>query len=79
MIFAFGSGGPVLLIYGFMFMALIASCIAVSLGELASAYPNSGTYLSPLPVPPGGERSALSREKLFLSGLIVARRTVLLG
>jgi amino acid permease len=44
----------VLLIYGFMFMALIASCIAVSLGELASAYPNSGTHLSPLPVPPGG-------------------------
>jgi amino acid transporter len=32
----------VLLIYGFLFMALIAVCIAVSLGELASAYPNSG-------------------------------------
>src|SRR5271156_4890581 len=42
LIFAFGSGGPVLLIYGFLFMALIAAFIAVSLGELASAYPNSG-------------------------------------
>ena len=42
LIFAFGSGGPVLLIYGFMFMAIIAGAIAVSLGELASAYPNSG-------------------------------------
>ena len=31
-----------LLVYGFLFMALIAACIAVSLGELASAYPNSG-------------------------------------
>jgi choline transport protein len=42
LIFAFGSGGPVLLVYGFLFMALVAGCIAVSLGELASAYPNSG-------------------------------------
>jgi amino acid permease len=42
LIFAFGSGGPVLLIYGFLFMAIIATAIAVSLGELASAYPNSG-------------------------------------
>ena len=49
LIFAFGSGGPVLLIYGFLFMAVIASCIAVSLGELASAYPNSG---NPPPPPP---------------------------
>ena len=40
-----------LLIYGFMFMALIAGCIAVSLGELASAYPNSGTSL-PTPIAP---------------------------
>jgi amino acid transporter len=42
LIFAFGSGGPVLLVYGFLFMALVAGCVAVSLGELASAYPNSG-------------------------------------
>ena len=33
------------MVYGFFFMALIATCVAVSLGELASAYPNSGTVI----------------------------------
>jgi amino acid permease len=34
-----------LLIYGFIFMAFIATAVAVSLGELASAYPNSGMFI----------------------------------
>ncbi|KAF5009201.1 hypothetical protein FDECE_4566 [Fusarium decemcellulare] len=35
-------GGPPLFIYGFIMMALVAACVAVSLGELASALPHSG-------------------------------------
>ncbi|KAL5592118.1 hypothetical protein FOVSG1_011007 [Fusarium oxysporum f. sp. vasinfectum] len=35
-------GGPPLFIYGFLVMAVIAVCVAISLGELASALPHSG-------------------------------------
>ncbi|CAH0055984.1 unnamed protein product [Clonostachys solani] len=36
------SGGPVVLIYGLMITATISLAVAISLAELASAYPNSG-------------------------------------
>ncbi|QRW22268.1 amino acid permease [Rhizoctonia solani] len=36
------SGGPVLMVYGLIFLALVSVCIGVSLSELASAMPNSG-------------------------------------
>ena len=36
------SGGPVLIIYGIMLIALISVCVGVSLSELASALPNAG-------------------------------------
>ena len=36
------SGGPVLLIYGIIAVALISVCVGVSLSELASAFPNAG-------------------------------------
>ncbi|KAG7405075.1 Swainsonine transporter swnT [Fusarium oxysporum f. sp. rapae] len=35
-------GGPPVLFWGFLLMALMGSCVAISLGELASAYPHSG-------------------------------------
>ncbi|KAG8713548.1 hypothetical protein FRC08_013118 [Ceratobasidium sp. 394] len=36
------SGGPVLMIYGIILVALVSTCIGASLAELASAMPNSG-------------------------------------
>ncbi|KAH7361263.1 amino acid/polyamine transporter I [Pyrenochaeta sp. MPI-SDFR-AT-0127] len=36
------SGGPLLIIYGIMLMASIATCVGISLSELASAMPNAG-------------------------------------
>ncbi|RLV96504.1 Choline transport protein [Spathaspora sp. JA1] len=36
------SGGPMLIIYGIIILASIGMCVAVSLGEMASAMPNSG-------------------------------------
>lgn len=36
------SGGPVLLIYGIILIALVTTCIAVSLSELSSAMPSAG-------------------------------------
>lgn len=36
------SGGPVLIIYGIILMALISTCVGISLSELASALPNAG-------------------------------------
>jgi choline transport protein len=36
------SGGPLLLIYGIIAVALISLCVGVSLSELASAFPNAG-------------------------------------
>ncbi|VUC36381.1 unnamed protein product [Clonostachys rosea] len=35
-------GGAPLLIYGFLAMALVAVCVAITLGELSSAFPHSG-------------------------------------
>jgi choline transport protein len=36
------SGGPVLVVYGIMLIALISTCVGISLSELASALPNAG-------------------------------------
>jgi choline transport protein len=36
------SGGPLLIIYGIMLIALISTCVGISLSELASALPNAG-------------------------------------
>ncbi|EGW34035.1 uncharacterized protein SPAPADRAFT_59455 [Spathaspora passalidarum NRRL Y-27907] len=36
------SGGPMMIVYGIMILASIGMCVAVTLGELASAMPNSG-------------------------------------
>jgi choline transport protein len=36
------SGGPLLIIYGIILMALISTCVGISLSELASAFPNAG-------------------------------------
>jgi hypothetical protein len=36
------SGGSVLIIYGIILVALISTCVGISLSELASAFPNSG-------------------------------------
>ncbi|KAK4937035.1 hypothetical protein LTR10_022221 [Elasticomyces elasticus] len=37
-----GSGGPAMFIWGQWIIYLMAACVAVSLSELASAYPNAG-------------------------------------
>lgn len=36
------SGGTVLIIYGIILLALVSTCVAITLSELASAYPNAG-------------------------------------
>ena len=36
------SGGPVLIIYGIILIALVSTCVGISLSELASALPNAG-------------------------------------
>ncbi len=36
------SGGPVCIVYGLILIALISTCVGISLSELASAYPNAG-------------------------------------
>jgi choline transport protein len=36
------SGGPLLIIYGIILIALISTCVGISLSELASALPNAG-------------------------------------
>ncbi|SCU93621.1 LANO_0E04368g1_1 [Lachancea nothofagi CBS 11611] len=36
------SGGPMMIVYGIIIIAMISVCIAVSLGELSSAYPHAG-------------------------------------
>lgn len=38
------SGGPVLIVYGIILLALISTCVGITLSELASAYPNAGRY-----------------------------------
>lgn len=42
MVTGINSGGPVLLIYGIILMALISIGVGISLSELASAMPNAG-------------------------------------
>lgn len=41
MVTGINSGGPVLLIYGILLIALVTSCAAISLGELVSSMPNA--------------------------------------
>lgn len=36
------SGGPILIIYGIILIALISTCVGITLSELASAFPNAG-------------------------------------
>ena len=36
------SGGPICIVYGIILIALISTCVGISLSELASAYPNAG-------------------------------------
>lgn len=36
------SGGPILVIYGIILLALVSTCVGITLSELASAMPNSG-------------------------------------
>ena len=36
------SGGPVLIVYGTIIVALVSTCVGISLAELASALPNAG-------------------------------------
>ncbi|KAI9675293.1 MAG: hypothetical protein M1817_001196 [Caeruleum heppii] len=36
------SGGPLLIVYGIIIIALISTCVGISLSELASAFPNAG-------------------------------------
>ncbi|CAN6674933.1 choline transport protein [Trichomonascus vanleenenianus] len=36
------SGGPLLIVYGIIIIACISTCIAITLSELSSAFPNSG-------------------------------------
>ncbi|KAI9841822.1 MAG: hypothetical protein M1837_000368 [Sclerophora amabilis] len=36
------SGGPILIVYGIILIALISTCVGISLSELASALPNAG-------------------------------------
>lgn len=42
MITGINSGGPILIVYGIILIALISTCVGISLSELASAYPNAG-------------------------------------
>jgi choline transport protein len=36
------SGGPILIIYGIILVALVSTCVGITLSELASAMPNAG-------------------------------------
>ena len=36
------SKGPILIVYGIILIALVSTCVGISLSELASAYPNPG-------------------------------------
>ncbi|CCD26683.1 Hnm1p NDAI_0I01140 [Naumovozyma dairenensis CBS 421] len=42
MVTGISSGGPMMVIYGIIIIALISICIGTSLGELSSAYPHAG-------------------------------------
>ncbi|GMM37658.1 Hnm1 protein [Saccharomycopsis crataegensis] len=36
------SGGPLIIVYGIIVIAVVSTCIGITLSELASAYPNAG-------------------------------------
>lgn len=36
------SGGPIVIVYGIIWIAFVNGCVAISLAELVSAMPNSG-------------------------------------
>ena len=42
MITGIGSGGPMMIVYGIVIIALVSVCVGVSLAELSSAYPHAG-------------------------------------
>lgn len=42
MVTGISSGGPMMVVYGIIIIALISICIGISLGELSSAYPHAG-------------------------------------
>lgn len=42
MVAGISSGGPMMIVYGIVIVALISVCIGTSLGELSSAYPHAG-------------------------------------
>ncbi|KAG7191734.1 choline transporter [Scheffersomyces spartinae] len=42
LITSIASGGPMIVVYGIIIVALVSSCIAITLSELISAYPNAG-------------------------------------
>ena len=42
MVTGINSGGPVLLFYGIIIIAIISTCVGISLSELSSALPNAG-------------------------------------
>ncbi|AJR77038.1 choline transporter [Saccharomyces cerevisiae] len=42
MVAGISSGGPMMIVYGIIIVALISICIGTSLGELSSAYPHAG-------------------------------------
>ena len=42
MITGINSGGPLLIIYGIILIAIISTAVGISLSELASAFPNAG-------------------------------------
>ncbi|CAK9440442.1 uncharacterized protein LODBEIA_P45420 [Lodderomyces beijingensis] len=41
MVAGISSGGPVMIIYGIILLAIFGMCIGITLGEMASAYPNA--------------------------------------
>lgn len=42
MVTGISSGGPMMIVYGIIIVALVSVCIGISLGELSSAYPHAG-------------------------------------
>lgn len=62
-----GSGGPITYVYSQLFIYLMSICVAVSLGELASAYPNAGgQYYYADQLAPASIRSTVS----FIVGIV---------
>lgn len=61
------SGGPITLIWAQVFIYVVSLCVAVSLGELASAYPNAGgQYYFAGQLAPDSIRSTVS----FIVGIV---------